>query len=169
MRICEANTRILRANYQPNIDAMAIRHLSPAPILQRHPKPAENRTLCRARALKERRANAEWDALSQRWPKRKVHPGIYAQNGIRFPEDASSGNCIPESTLEMGFIFRMNGWRKVHPGICHESGTRFPNGSSCSLGRSPAQPPRPLSSKTRALSISKLGRRRPKRNGRRST
>ena len=56
MRICEANTRILRANYQPNIDAMAIRHLSPAPILQRHPKPAENRTLCRARALSKREA-----------------------------------------------------------------------------------------------------------------
>ena len=135
---------------------------------QRNPKPAENRTLCRARALGKRRGNAGWDALSQRRSKRKVHPGIYAQNGIHFPDAYSSGNCIPESTLEMGFIFQMNGRRKVHPGICPESGTRFPNGSSCSLGRGPAQPPRPLNSKTCAPSIPKLGRRKPKRNRRRS-
>lgn len=169
MRICEANTQILRAGRRSETNAMPMGFQPTMPRINVAPHTAENRTLCRARALKERRANAEWDALSQRWPKRKVHPGIYAQNGIHFPEDASSGNCIPESTLEMGFIFRMNGWRKVHPEICHESGTRFPNGSSCSLGRSPAQPPRPLSSKTRVPSIAKLGRRKPKRNSRRST
>ena len=133
-----------------------------------NPRTAENRTLCRARALRKRLGNADRDALSQQWPKRKVHPGIYAQNGIHFPDAYSSGNCIPESTLEMGFIFQMNGRRKVHPGICPESGTRFPNGSSCSLGRGPAQPPRPLNSKTCAPSIPKLGRRKPKRNRRRS-
>ena len=80
---------------------------------QRNPKPAENRTLCRARALSKRYGNVGWDALSQRRSKRKVHPGIPPQTGTRFP---------------------------LHI----------------------------LNSKTYAPSIPKLGRRKPKRNRRRS-
>ena len=72
-----------------------------------HLKPAENRTLCRARALGKRYSNAEWDALSQQ---------------------SSNGNCVPEYRLRMGCIFRMGCWRKVHPGIRAQNGSRFPNG-----------------------------------------
>ena len=107
---------------------------------------AENRTLCRARALSKREAfvasgqgrrqaaeagagsrsehadsprkastlcrcdadrTAACHAPHQRRPRRKIHPRIPAQTGMRFPDDVSSGNCIPESTLGMGFIFRM--------------------------------------------------------------
>ena len=109
------------------------------------PKPAENRTLCRARALSKREAfvasgrgrrqaaeagadlrskyadsprkastlcrcdadrAAARHAPHQRRPRRKIHPRIPAQTGMQFPDDVSSGNCIPESTLGMGFIFR---------------------------------------------------------------
>ena len=74
---------------------------------QRNPKPAENRTLCRARALGKRRGSAGWDTLSQR---------------------SSNGKCVPDYRLRMGCIFRMDCWRKVHPGIRAQNGTRFPNG-----------------------------------------
>ena len=181
---------------------------------QRNPKPAENRTLCRARALSKREAfvasgrgrrqaaeagaylrskyadsprkasalcrcdadrTAACHAPHQRRPRRKIHPRIPVQTGMRFPDDVSSGNCIPESTLGMGFIFRKTpqaenpsrnprserdtlsqrrSKRKVHPGIPPQTGTRFPLHI--------------LNSKTYAPSIPKLGRRKPKRNRRRS-
>ena len=56
MRICEANTRILRAKPRSYIDAMSIGRLAPASTHQRIPQTAENRTLCRARALSKREA-----------------------------------------------------------------------------------------------------------------
>lgn len=175
---------------------------------------AENRTLCRARALSKREAfvasgrgrqqaaeagaylrskyadsprkastlcrcdadrTAACHAPHQRRPRRKIHPRIPAQTGMRFPDDVSSGNCIPESTFGMGFIFRKtpqadsSSWnsrservalsqrrskRKAHPVIPPQTGTRFPL----------HLPPR----KTCAPSIPKLGRRKPKRNRRRS-
>lgn len=71
------------------------------------PPPAENRTLCRARALGKRRGSAGWDALSRR---------------------SSNGKCVPDYRLRMGCTFRMDCWRKVHPGIRAQNGTRFPNG-----------------------------------------
>ena len=73
---------------------------------QRNPKPAENRTLCRARALSKRYGNVGWDALSQWRPRRKIHPGIRAQNGTCFPDACSSGKSIPESRLKLGRAFR---------------------------------------------------------------
>ena len=96
---------------------------------QRNPKPAENRTLCRARALSKRYGNAGWDALSQWRPRRKVRPGVRTQTGTWFPDGTSSGNRIPESSFGMGCIFRMGCWRKAHPGIRAQNGTRFPNDS----------------------------------------
>ena len=86
-------------------------------------------------------------APHQRRPRRKIHPRIPAQTGMRFPDDISSGNCIPESKLGMGYIFRMTpqvesssrnprserdalsqrrSKRKVHPGIPPQTGTCFP-------------------------------------------
>ena len=97
------------------------------------------------------------------------------QTGTRFPNGSSSGKRIPESKLGMGFIFRMSPQaetatrnraverdalsqrqprRKVHPGIRAQTGIHFPL----------HLPPR----KTCAPSIPKLGRRKPKRNRRRS-
>lgn len=73
---------------------------------QRNPQTAENRTLRGARALGKRRGSAEWDALSQWQPRRKVHPGIRAQNGTRFPSGGPSGKRIPESRLKLGNTFR---------------------------------------------------------------
>ena len=147
---------------------------------------AENRTLCRARALSKRGAfvasgrgrrqaaeagagsrsehadsprkastgyrfdadrTAACHAPHQRRPRRKIHPRIPAQTGMRFPDDVSSGNCIPESTLGMGFIFRKTpqaesssrnprservalsqrrSKRKAHPGISPQTGIHFP-------------------------------------------
>lgn len=99
-----------------------------------------------------------------------------AQSGTRFPNGGPSGKRVPESALRLGRSFRMtplaetatrnravewdmlSQWRskrKVHPGISPQTGTHFPL----------HLPPR----KTRALAIPKLGRRRPKRNRRRST
>lgn len=121
---------------------------------QRIPQTAENRTLCRARALGKRYSNAEWDALSHR---------------------SSNGNCVPEYRLRMGCIFRMGCWRKVYPGIRAQNGTRFPNGGPSGkcipefrlkLGHTFRFTCR--LKKTCAPSIPKLGRRKPKRNRRRS-
>ena len=155
MRICEANTRILRAKPQPDIDAMPIGRLAPASTHQRTPTRGESNSMQGAGVKK----NAS-----------------VTQTGTRFPNGSSSGNCIPESTLGMGFIFRKTpqaetasrnprserdalsqrrSKRKVHPGIPPQTGTRFPLHL--------------LNSKTYAPSIPKLGRRKPKRNRRRST
>ena len=56
MRICEANTRILRAKPQPYIDAMPMGFQPVMPRTDGSPQTAENRTLCRARALSKREA-----------------------------------------------------------------------------------------------------------------
>ena len=55
VRICEANTRILRADYQLNMDAMFIESQLAMSRTDGPSKPAENRTLLqnlRARHLK---------------------------------------------------------------------------------------------------------------------
>ena len=98
------------------------------------------------------------------------------QGETRFPNGSPGGKPIPESALRLGRSFRMThqaetasrnprservalsqrrSKRKAHPGIPPQTGTRFPL----------HLPPR----KTCAPSIPKLGRRRPKRNRRRST
>ena len=48
----------------------------------------------------------KWDALSEQVLKRKLHPGIDAQNGMRFPERTSTGNCVPDLDLRPGPAFR---------------------------------------------------------------
>ncbi len=78
-----------------------------APHQRIPPRTAENRTLCRARALRKRLSDAEWDALSQWRPRRKAHPGIRAQTGTWFPDGASSGNCDPEFRRRVGHAFPM--------------------------------------------------------------
>lgn len=36
---------------------------------------------------------------------RKAHPGIYVQNGTRFPLEAPNGNRIPDFALKLGYGF----------------------------------------------------------------
>ena len=96
----------------------------------------------------------EWDMLSQWQLKRKVHPGILVRNGMQFPNEwlAESPSRNPRS--ERGTLSQRRPRRKTHPGIPPQTGTRFPIHL--------------LNSKTYAPSIPKLGRRKPKRNRRRS-
>ena len=110
---------------------------------------------------------------------RRKENALATQAGTRFPNGSPGGKRIPESALRLGRSFRMapqaeaatrnpssewdsfSGWRlkrKLRPGISFETGTRFPTDR-----------PVLLNSKTCALSFAKLGRRKPKRNGRRSS
>ena len=90
---------------------------------------------------------SEWDALSGSALKRKLHPGMSAQSGMRFPVEGSSGKFIPKYGSSLGCIFRLElqtesasrnprlEWdalsgtalnRKLCPGIMPQNGTRFP-------------------------------------------
>ena len=127
MRVREANTRILRANYQLNMDAMfiesqpAMRRINGSPV----PRRIE---LCAGRGRKE-------NALA-------------TQTGTRFPDGSPGGKHVPESALRLRCSFRMmpqaetasrnravewdmlSQWqlkRKVHPGILVRNGMQFPN------------------------------------------
>lgn len=71
-----------------------------------------------------------WDAFSGWSFKRKVHPRIRAWNGTHFPEQPSTGNCDPESTLGTGCAFPWGSQRKMYPGIRPRSGMHFPERSS---------------------------------------
>lgn len=97
----------------------------------------------------------EWDMLSQWQLKRKVHPGILVRNEMQFPNEwlAESSSRNPRS--ERDALSQRRSKRKAHPGISPQTGTHFPL----------HLPPQ----KTCALAIPKLGRRKPKRNRRRST
>ena len=89
----------------------------------------------------------EWDVLSGRGFKRKLYPGFDAQNGMRFPVEASNGKCVPEYGSSLGCIFRLKPQaetasrnsvservvlsgsplnRKLCPGIMPQNGMRFP-------------------------------------------
>lgn len=92
----------------------------------------------------------EWDALSGSALNRKLCPGIDARNGMRFPlglsaenvsrnqasewdalsGTSSTGNCVPESTLGVGYSFRMEPQRKLRPSLSVYSGMQFPLGAS---------------------------------------
>ena len=78
---------------------------------------------------------------------RKLRPRFRLQNGTYFPDGASNGNCIPDSTLRTGHAFRLElqtegasrnprlEWdtlsgtalnRKLRPRISLQSGMPFP-------------------------------------------
>lgn len=52
-----------------------------------------------------RRGRGFRDTVSQTAPFRKPHPTPERQNGMGFPVEASSGNCVPELALRLGRIF----------------------------------------------------------------
>ena len=154
MRVREANTRILRAKPQPKTDVLPMVFQLAMPSTNGFPHPRRIELY----AGRGRKENAS-----------------VTQSGTRFPNGSPGGKPIPESALRLGRSFRMThqaesssrnprservalsqrrSKRKVHPGIPPQTGTHFPL----------HLPPR----KTCAPSIPKLGRRRPKRNRRRS-
>ena len=78
---------------------------------------------------------------------RKLRPGIVARNGIHFPEQPSTGNCVPDFGPRVGCRFRLGplaeavsqimapNWdelsqrscmRKLRPRIPAQNGMRFP-------------------------------------------
>ena len=128
MRICEANTRILRANYQLNMDAMFIESQPAMRRINGSPPAPRRIELCAGCGRKE-------NALA-------------TQTGTRFPDGSPGGKHVPESALRLGCSFRMmpqaetatrnravewdmlSQWqlkRKVHPGIFVRNGMQFPN------------------------------------------
>ena len=109
MRICEANTQILRAKPQPKTDAMFIES---QPVMRRingSPKPRRIE-LCAGREHKE---NALATQAGTRFPNGspggKPIPEFTLRLGRSFRMTHSSGRRVPESKLEMGFIFLMTG------------------------------------------------------------
>gem|GEM_PF-821750 len=132
-RICEANTRILRANYQPNMDAM-LSNLSRPCAASTEPQTRGESNSVQGAGVKQ--------TLRQRRVGRAFLTAAQAENPSRNPRS------------ERDTLSQRRSKRKVHPGIPPQTGTRFPLHI--------------LNSKTYAPSIPKLGRRKPKRNRRRS-
>ena len=98
----------------------------------------------------QRRAGRAFPMVVQR----KLRPRISAQNGMHFPDGLLAESSSRNPRSERDTLSQRRSKRKVHPGIPPQTGTRFPLHL--------------LNSKTYAPSIPKLGRRKPKRNRRRS-
>lgn len=91
----------------------------------------------------------EWDVVSKSGLKRKLHPGMSAQNGMNFPNEVACGSCVPDSDSRVGCRFRLRSlaeavsrnrasewdvlsrqelkW-KLRPGFKPRNGTCFPDG-----------------------------------------
>ena len=94
---------------------------------------------------------SERDAVSESALKRKLHPGMSAQNGMNFPNEVACGSCVPDSDSRVGCRFRLRSlaeavsrnrasewdvlsrqelkW-KLRPGFKPRNGTCFPVRSS---------------------------------------
>ena len=125
VRVREANARILRAIYQPNMDAMFIEFQLAMPRANASPKPRRIE-LYAGRGRKEnvaaaqvgrafpmaaqaestsRNPHSDWDVVSGWHIKRKLRPGILIRNGIHLPDDGLSGKYDPEFALRPGRAF----------------------------------------------------------------
>ena len=118
MRICGANTRILRAKPQPKTDAMSIGLQLALPRIKGTPNPRRIE-LCAGRGRKENAAAT--------------------QGGTHFPDSDLGGNPVPEYRLRLGRSFRTSRKRKLRPGIDAQTGIHFPDEW---LAESPSQNPR---------------------------
>lgn len=176
MRICEANTRILRENFDSkrmrclsNLSRPCAASTDPLPHRGESnsvqgagvKKTSRQRRVGRAFPMAvqaestSRNPHSDWDVVSGWHIKRKAHPGILVRNGMQFPNEWLAESPSRNLRSERDALSPWRSKRKAHPGISPQTGTHFPL----------HLPPR----KTHAPSISKLGRRRPKRNRRRST
>ena len=102
------------------------------------------------KALRQRRVGRAFLTVVQR----KLRSRISAQNGMHFPDGLLAESSSRNPRSERDTLSQWRSKRKVHPGIPPQTGTRFPLHL--------------LNPKTCAPSIPKLGRRKPKRNRRRS-
>ena len=153
MRICEANTRILRAKLQPHIDAMLSNLSLPCAAPTDPPNRGESNSMQGASVRKtsrQRRVGCAFLTVVQR----KVCPRLSAQNGMHFPDGLLAESSSRNPRSEWDALSHRRSKRKAHPRTPPQTGTRFPLHF--------------LNSKTYAPSIPKLGRRKPKRNRRRS-
>ena len=102
------------------------------------------------KTIRQRRVGRAFLAVVQ-W---KLRPRISPQNGMHFPDGLLAESSSRNPRSEWDTLSRWPPKRKPHPRIRAQNGTRFPLHL--------------LNSKTCALAIPKLGRRKPKRNRRRS-
>ena len=121
---------------QPDIDAMSIGRLAPAPTRQRKPRTAENRTLCRARALSKREAFV----ASGRGRRQPAEAGAdlrskYADS----PRKLSTQNGCDVYRISAGLASHQRisvprrielyaGRERKESATATQGGTRFPNG-----------------------------------------
>ena len=139
MRICEANTRILRAMPQPKRDVLPMAFLPTMPPHQRIPSTrGESNSMQGASVRKtsrQRRVGCAFLTVVQR----KVCPRLSAQNGMHFPDGllAESSSRNPRSEWDTHSQRRSK--RKVHPGIAPQNGTCFPPAASSTP--KPMRPP----------------------------
>ena len=101
-----------------------------------------------------RSPHSDWDVVSGWHIKWKPHPGILIRNGMHFPDGLLTESSSRNPRSERDALSQRQSKRKARPGIPPQTGTRYPLHL--------------LTSKTYAPSIPKLGRRKPKRNRRRS-
>ncbi len=101
-----------------------------------------------------RSPHSDWDVVSGWHIKWKPHPGILIRNGMHFPDGLLAESSSRNPRSERDALSQRQSKRKARPGIPPQTGTRYPLHL--------------LNSKTYAPSIPKLGRRKPKRNRRRS-
>ncbi len=174
MRICEANTRILRANFRLKTDAMLSNLSLPCAASTEPQTRGESNSVQGAgvkKTLRQRRVgrafpmaaqaesasrspHSDWDVVSGWHIKWKPHPGILIRNGMHFPDGLLAESSSRNPRSERDALSQRQSKRKARPGIPPQTGTRYPLHL--------------LNSKTYAPSIPKLGRRKPKRNRRRS-
>ena len=153
MRICEANTRILRAKLQPHIDAMLSNLSLPCAASTESQTRGESNSMQGAgvrKTSRQRRVGCAFLTVVQR----KVCPRLSAQNGMHFPDGLLAESSSRNPRSERDTLSQRRSKRKAHPRTPPQTGTRFPLHL--------------LNTKTYAPSIPKLGRRKPKRNRRRS-
>ena len=80
-------------------------------------------------ALPESASHSEhrfWDVISAEGSKGKLHPILSPDSGMHFPEQPSTGKCVPLWKLIVGRSFPLALFGKVRPISRANSGMRFP-------------------------------------------
>lgn len=139
MRICEANTRILRAMPQPDIDAMRIGRLAPATTHQRIPPTRGESNSMQAASVKQTSRQPRVGCAFLTVVQRKVCPRLSAQNGMHFPDGLLAESSSRNPRSEWDTLSQRRSKRKVHPGIAPQNGTCFPPAASSTP--KPMRPP----------------------------
>ena len=170
----KANTRILRAKPRPDMDAMLSNPSLPCATSTESQTRGESNSM-QGRGRKE---NALATQTGTRFPDGspggKHVPESALRLGCSFGMMPQAESCDPESSRRVGYAFPMAAQAESTSGIFVRNGMQFPNewlaeSSSRNLASNwDTLSASPAASKTCAPSIPKLGRRRPKRNRRRS-